>query len=151
MHAHGFWARGWVIPAALMPQFFVQGEVTEPRTQADLSAGAGTQAARPPVAPPVPAAAPPVPVEVAPPEPVALPPVPVEVAPPEPVALPSVAVEVAPPEPVALPPVPLPVFPAVPVEPPVPLTLSPLVQPYSMRPSARTALNPANTNELRFI
>jgi hypothetical protein len=31
------------------------------------------------------------------------------------------------------------------------LTVSPLVQPYPMSPSAIIALNPATTNEVRFI
>jgi len=112
-----------------MPQFFVQGDtigvVTIAGSHVDLSAGAGTQVGIPPVAPPVPVVVePPVPVVVEPPVPV------VVVEPPVPV----VVVE---------PPVPLPPVPS--------LTVSPLVQPYPMRPSATIALNPATINEVRFI
>ena len=148
MQAHGFVARGWPAPDALTPQFLLQGDVSV-AVQAILSFTVDRHIATPPVAPPVPAAAPPVPL-FEPPVPVLEPPVPV-VEPPEPLL-------VMPPVPVDEPPVPLVVEPPVPLlEPPVPLppvpslTVSPLVQPYPMRPSATIALNPATTNEVRFI
>ena len=132
-----------------MPQFFVHGDTIGVAiivgSHVDLSGGAGTHVGRLPVVPPVPVAVvlPPVPVVVVPPvpAPVVVPPVPVVVVlPPVPVGVllpPWPEVVVVPPEP--------------PVLPPVPETLSPLVQPYSIRPSASTAPNPATTNELRII
>jgi len=134
----------------LTPQFFVQGEMSVPGVHIVLSPGADGQTGIPPLAPPTPVVVePPVPVVVEPPVPVVVePPVPVVVEPPVPVV-------VEPPVPVVdEPPVPLVVDPPVPepFEPPVPsLTVSPLVQPYPMRPSATIALNPATTNEVRFI
>jgi hypothetical protein len=148
MHAHGFCAMEFLIP-----QFFVQGVTVPaaPRVQAVLSPGAGEgHIGTPPLEPPTPVVVmPPVPVVV-------MPPVPVVDEPPVPGVLePPVPAEVIPPVPVVdEPPVPLLVEPPVPepFEPPVPsLTVSPLVQPYPMRPSATIALNPATTNEVRFI
>ena len=149
MHAQGFCAREFLIP-----QFFVHGVTVAAavRSHIVLSPGAGDgQLTSPPLEPPAPVVVePPAPVVVDPPAPVVVdPPAPVVVVePPAPVVVvepPAPVVVVEPPEPVVVvePPAPLP---------PVPLlTVSPLVQPYPMRPSATIALNPATTNEVRFI